>query len=87
MANTIEANVILVDTNAAFPQAKRIRSIKYIGNASGTAVITGGGSSSGDRVWEESGSTNVYNANVEIGDGDGVYVTLTNSAKVYLYLK
>jgi hypothetical protein len=85
MANYRSANVIFIDTSAAFTDYKKIVGVKYIGNASGTASIKSNGSSSGDILWEESGASNVFNQ-VEIRDSRGVYVTVTNSAKVYLYL-
>jgi hypothetical protein len=87
MANGYSANVIFVDTDAAFVYAKNIQSIKYIGNANGTASLKSGGTSSGTVIWEESGSSNVINSDLDIRDPNGVYVTLTNGAKVYLYLK
>lgn len=86
MANAYSANVVFVDTDAtALPYAKRICGIKYIGNASGTLTIKSNGATGGKVIWEESGATNVYNQ-VEIVDTLGVFVNLTNGAKVYLYL-
>jgi hypothetical protein len=87
MANTRSANVIIVDTSAAYPDVKNVRSIKYIGATTSTASIKSGASSSGTVLWEESASTNVMNSNVEIRDPEGIYVTITGTAKVYLYLK
>jgi hypothetical protein len=87
MANGFSANVIYCDTSAAFTQAKRIHSIKYIGASSGTATIKSGGTSSGTVIWQESGTANVLDSDVGIADQQGVYVTLTNSAAVYLYLE
>lgn len=87
MANYREGNVVFVDTtDAAFPSVKFIKSIKYIGSASGTATVKGGGVTGGDIVWEESGAANAYNAEVNINDTEGVFVQVTNGAKVYLYL-
>lgn len=85
MANVREGNCQFVDTSAAFTDIKNIKSIKYIGAASGTATIKGGGTSSGDVMWEESGSTNTWNDDLGLRDCEGIYVTLTNSAKVYIY--
>lgn len=85
MANSNTANVIRVDTTAPFAGAKFIRSIKYIGSASGTLVVTA--TDSGLRLFEESGTSNVYNPNVEIVTSSGVTVTVTNGAIAYLYLK
>jgi hypothetical protein len=87
MANGYASNVIFVDTSAAFTYATRIRSIKYIGASSGTATIKSNADSSGQTLWQESGTSNVYNPDVCIYDNKGVYVTLTNSAAVYLYLE
>jgi hypothetical protein len=87
MANATDRNVIKVDTSAAFVEARCIHSIKYIGAASGTATIKSGASSSGTTLWEEAGTSNVFNHGVDIKDPAGVYVTVTNSAVVYLYLK
>jgi hypothetical protein len=87
MANGTSANVIYVDTSAAFTYATRIRSIKYIGASSGTATIKANADSSGQTIWQESGTSNVYNPDVYISDNKGVYVTVANSAAVYLYLE
>jgi hypothetical protein len=87
MANARTGNVIFVDAdNTAVTEALSIKSIKYIGAASGTATIKLGGTS-GSVIWEESGSANVWNPNVEIYAREGIYVDLTNSAKIYIYLK
>ena len=85
MANTRAGNVIKCDTTATFTDAKQICGIKYIGAASGTAVITDAGGS-GNNLWVESGTTNQWN-DAEIVANDGVTVTVTNSAIVYLYLE
>lgn len=87
MANTFSANVIKCDTSAAFTYAKNICGIKYIGETNGTATVKGGGTSSGDLLWEEEGTANVFDSNLEIRDSNGVYVTIANGAVVYLYLK
>jgi hypothetical protein len=86
MANTRSNNVIVVDTSAQFSENLTICSIKYIGAASGTASIKAD-STSGVVVWEESGTANVYNAEVEIQAHQGMYVTVTNSAKLYIYFE
>ena len=84
MANTRGGNVIVVDTSAAFVDAKSIKAIKYVGSASGTASLKVDGTS-GNVVWEEAGESNVFNE-VNLSNSGGFYVTVTNSAKVYLYL-
>lgn len=85
MANTRASNVIRVDTTATFTGQLFINSIKYIGASTGTAVITD--PSSGLKTWEESGTSNVYNQDLDISMTTGATVTVTNSAVVYLYLE
>lgn len=86
MANHRATNVIYVDTNAQFDGQYEIASIKYIGASSGTASVKQA-STSGSVVWEEAGASNVLNSDIDIKLTDGFYVTLTNSAKLYIYLK
>lgn len=86
MSNTRSANVIIVDTSAQFSENSQICGIKYIGAASGTASIKAD-STSGVVVWEEAGTANVWNPEVELQMRNGFYVTVTNSAKVYIYLE
>lgn len=85
MANSRAGNVIRVDTSAAFTSARNIVAIKYIGASSGTASIKKT-ASDGIPLWEESGSTNTFNE-VPVRSSTGIYVTVTNSAVVYIYLK
>lgn len=86
MANTRNANVIRIDTTAQINDVLTINSIKYIGNTSGTASIKAE-STSGNLIWEESGASNVYNAEVELLLKNGLFVTVTNGAVLYLYLE
>lgn len=86
MSNYRDGNVVVVDTSAAFTDIRNVESIKYIGASNGTASIKVE-SSSGQIIWEEAGSTNVYNAEVDLRSDKGIYVTVSNSAKVYLYVK
>jgi len=86
MANTRAANVIRVDTTAAFSGPLFVQSIKYIGSSSASATVRSG-SASGNTLWQESGASNVHNADVCLKAGDGLHVTITNSSVVYLYLK
>lgn len=86
MANTRNGNVIYVDTNAAFADVRGICGIKYIGNTSGTANVRGDASASGELLWEEEGTANILD-DVEIRCSTGIYVTVTNGAVVYIYLK
>ena len=85
MANTRAGNVVKVDTSGLLSDVRSIEAIKYIGNTSVTA-LSQKGSSSGANLLEESGTGNVFNE-VCIECPNGVYVTVTNSAVVYLYLK
>jgi hypothetical protein len=86
MAISRAANVIFCDTDATtYTGTHRIVGIKYIGNTSGTLSILDA-TSSGKTLWTESGASNVYNQ-VDIYANDGLYVTLTNGAKVYIYLE
>ena len=88
MSNQAQYNVIYVDTNAGFSGPKVICGVKYIGAASGTAVITSGSADgSGNRLWAEGGTANQHVDDMDVVAKDGFYVTLTNSAKVYIYLE
>jgi hypothetical protein len=87
MANAKSNNVIYVDTTGyTFDQTVTICYVKYIGNTSGTAVITVGTSGSGNKIWEEAGATNLSSDEIE-ARVDGFHVALTNGAKVYIYLE
>jgi len=88
MANTRTNNVIYVDTTGYTLEGPvSIESIKYIGNTSGTALITTGTGGSGSRLWEEAGTNNQAADAVCIFANDGIHVAVTNSAKVYIYLE
>jgi hypothetical protein len=85
MANATTGSVIYVDTTAYQGVGKvYITAIKYIGSASGTAEIKTG-NASGTSIWAESGTTNVFNGELEIV-ADDIHVILANGAKVYIYL-
>ncbi len=85
MANAREGSVWYIDTSdTTIPGRVTVCGIKYIGNASGTASIKDT-NSSGDLMWEESGTANVFNP-VCFTTNNGINITLTNSAKVYIYL-
>ena len=59
MANTRVNNVVYVDTTGyTLSGPCTIEAIKYIGNTSGTAIITAGTAGTGSRLWEESGASN-----------------------------
>lgn len=88
MANARADNVIYVDTSAGFAGPLNICGIKYIGNTSGTALIESGSSASGGvDLWNESGANILPVDDVDIVANNGIYVTLANSAKIYIYLK
>lgn len=87
MANARTGNVIFVDTTAyTLDQAVKIRAIKYIGNASGTAIVTAGTAGTGQVIWQESGTANLSVDEI-CARVDGFHVALTNSAKVIIYLE
>lgn len=85
MANAREGNVIFVDTTAAFPDAKSICGIKYIGASTSSVTIRGEGASGGI-MWAETATTNVFD-NVEIRCNDGIHVTIAGTAGAYIYLR
>lgn len=82
MANHRQANVIYVDTDTDI-EWKRIDAIKYVGAASGTALVKSE-SSSGDNLWEHNGDVLAFE-DVRLRDGKGFHVAVTNGAAVYLY--
>ena len=88
MANAKQYNVLFCDTDGTtYTGPLRIETIKYIGNASGTVVIKSGTTAaSGDVLWQESGTNNLPADSCEIFAKDGINVTITNGAKVYIYL-
>lgn len=86
MANHYSANVIFVDTTAAtYEGPKRIKAVKYLGNASGAAAILSK-NSNGKTLWEADGTAD-YVDDIWIFASDGIYVTVTSGAKVYIYLE
>lgn len=86
MANARDCNVIFVDTTAyTYALPARICGIKYIGAASGTALIKHA-ATGGVQIYAASGSTDVYD-NVEINAKDGLYVEVASGAKLYIYLE
>lgn len=83
MANHRDGNVIYVDTtDSEFPDVRNVKSIKYIGAASGTATIKG--ISSGLALWEASGDVEVHE-DVCIRCDKGIEVEVTSGAVVYVY--
>lgn len=87
MANTKTGNVIFVDTTGyTCSTSEIIESVKYIGNTSGTAIITSGTGGSGSTVWKESGATNQAAEEICARCDSGFHVAVTNSAQVLIYL-
>lgn len=87
MANTYTANVIYCDTNASiFPQAKSICGVKYIGASTSSVTLRGNASATGATLYYENASTNIMDP-VEIRDNAGIYVGITGTAAVYIYLE
>jgi hypothetical protein len=85
MANTRAGNVIRIDTSADFSDVRDIVAIKYIGAASGTATIKRE-NTSGDIMWSESGTTNIFNE-VQMRSPDGFRFEVTNSAVLLIYCR
>lgn len=86
MANTYAANVIFVDTTAAtYEGAKYVCAVKYVGNTSGTAAIKKR-DASGQTLWAADGTAD-FTEDVDIVSTQGIHVTVTNGATVYIYLK
>lgn len=86
MANARRANVIRVDTSAAFTDVRRVQGIKYVGASTGTAKVRANSVSNGTVLWEHAGDVKVFDEAC-IKEVEGIYVEVTNNAVVYLYLK
>lgn len=87
MANGRTGNVIYVDTTAyTLDQTVTIARVKYIGNASGTLVITAGTAGTGQTIYQESGTANLSVDEI-CARVDGFHVAVTNSAKCIIYLE
>jgi hypothetical protein len=88
MANTRARNVVIVDTTGAISGNLTICGIKYVPLGTTPSATIKEASSSGTVLWEDSGSTNVWNPECEIKCPEGIYVTLAGTGtKVYLYCK
>lgn len=85
MSNTRGGNVIRVDTSAAFTDVRSIEGIKYIGNTNGTASIKKT-DTNGAVLWEARGTSDTFD-DVCLRSPTGIYVTVANSAVVYIYLR
>lgn len=86
MANHREANVIFVDTSAAFPEIKDIVGIKYIGAGGSSITIKGAADSSGSNLYFENSTGNVFDE-IKIRDQEGIYVTVAGTASCYIYTR
>lgn len=88
MANTYAGNVIYVDTSAAFSYAKNVCGIKVLGGSAGSSIdLLAGAVTSGSLLWRGLSSVGVIFEDVEIRDGDGVYVAITGTATALIYLE
>lgn len=87
MASARKGNVIRVEASAAYADVRNIHSIKYIGAAASSVNIRSDASASGEVLWTEDATTDVYNPEVCMHDKNGFYVEVTGTAVVYLYLK
>jgi len=88
VANGKTYNVIFVDTTGYTHSGPvKIEAVKYIGNTSGTAVISAGTGGSGQVLWKEAGANNIATEEVCINCADGFHVAVTNSAQAIIYLK
>ena len=83
MANTRSGNVRFCDTTATFTESTKIESVKYIGNASGTVVI----STAAGQIWNAGGTADLSTEEICARCDSGFTVTITNGAKVYIYLE
>ena len=86
MANYSSANVIFVDTTAfTYAGSVRICGIKYVGASTSSLTIRGNASSTGPILWTDPGTTTKFEQ-IEIVDNKGIYVELTGTASVFIYL-
>ena len=85
LANVVSNNVHFIDTTGTIAGPIAIEAIKYIGAATGTAVITC--TQTGKTLWQEAGTPNLSTDYAPIYAAGGVTITLANSAKVFVYLK
>lgn len=84
MANTAGGNVHHVDTNdTTLAGVRVIKSIMYVGNASGTAVIKQG-TSSGNVLYKCKGATDIPSGTLDIRATSGIHIALTNGAEVII---
>lgn len=87
MANTKGANVIRIDTTAAFSDAREIVGISYKPGSGSPAVTIRDTDSSGAILWEHDGTTDIFE-DPYIRNSRGVHVTVAGSGTlVFLYLR
>lgn len=85
MANSRTGNVDRIDTtNTNIEDVRTVAGVKYVGAASGTAIIKS--VDTGETMWEHSGDVIAFDE-VCIRCSDGVEVEVTNNAVVYIYSK
>lgn len=87
MANTKSANVLVVDTTAAFAYPVRICGIKYEAGSGSPAVTVKADSSSGDTIYFVDGANDIFEQ-VMIKSTGGIHVTIAGTGtKAYIYLE
>ena len=86
MATAYSANVIRVESAAAFAYAKDIVYIKQLAGSAGTSTIKANADSSGEVIWQHAGNA-ATEGEVRIRDANGVYITPGTGATIFIYLK
>lgn len=88
MANTQSANVIRIDTDAAFANAQRIKAIRYqAGTSSPSVTIHEGASADNNIVYFADGTADIFEE-VPIYSRSGVFVNVAGTGTVvFLYLE
>lgn len=87
MANTRAGNVIIVDTSAAFEDARYIKAIRYEAGTGTPTVTIKKGSSSGTVMYFADGANDLFEQ-VSIASPQGIHVTLAGTGtKAYIYLE
>lgn len=88
MANYRSANVLVVDTTAAFAEALDVVGMKYVaGSGSPSVQIRGNADAGSGIIWEEDAATDQTN-DLQIKDSRGLHITIAGTGtKLYLYLR
>jgi hypothetical protein len=87
MANHRASNVIFVDTSAQFDDQANICKIKHIAGGASSTVTIKADSTSGKLVYESVLDDGEVVDEINIRLKHGYYVTVSGSAKAYIYLK